>query len=274
MQHVFETPEPPVLSVEIGSGHVLVHASDVEQTVIDVTGRDADDVVVEQRGHQIVVIAPKRTGFFSVGRDLRVEATVPTDSELVTRLGSADVTTDGALGWVKLASGSGDVTLEDVNAEALVKSGSGDITIGSIGGPANLTSGSGDIEVDRLGDAAQLSTGSGDIRVTHAGAALSVKSGSGDLEVRDAGADAVLSTASGNVRIGRFPAGKLTTRSVSGDVSVGIPAGVPVWTDITSASGTVRSRLTGAGEPAEGQPYVELRARTVSGDVLLDEVGV
>jgi hypothetical protein len=73
------------------------------------------------------------------------------------------------------------------------------------------------------------------------------------------------------VRVGRFPAGKLTTKSVSGDVWVGIPAGVPVWTDITSTTVTVRSRLTGAGEPAAGQPYVELRARTVSGDVLLDE---
>lgn len=38
-------------------------------------------------------------------------------------------------------------------------------------------------------------------------------------------------------------------------------------TDIVS--GRVHSDLDGAGEPAEGQDYVELRAKTVSGDVVL-----
>jgi hypothetical protein len=52
---------------------------------------------------------------------------------------------------------------------------------------------------------------------------------------------------------------------------VGIPSGVPVWTDVSTLTGSVTSNLVGAGEPAEGQPYVELRAKTVSGDVRLEQ---
>jgi DUF4097 and DUF4098 domain-containing protein YvlB len=66
--------------------------------------------------------------------------------------------------------------------------------------------------------------------------------------------------------------GRLTAKNVSGDVRVGIPAGIPVWTDISSVTGSVRSDLDGAGEPSDGQDYIELRARTVSGDVYLRQL--
>jgi DUF4097 and DUF4098 domain-containing protein YvlB len=272
MQHVFSTPEPAVLFVELGSGQVTVHAADVDQTVIDVTGHHAEEVTVEQRGHEIVVIAPKRVGFFAGARDLRVEARVPTNSELATRLGSADLTTTGTLGWVKLTSGSGDIKVKTVSAEALVKSGSGHVEIENIEGAANIASGSGDIEIEELHGPAQVSTGSGDIVIEYADEALSLKSGSGDLKVRHAAGDTLLTSGSGELRVDRFPAGKLTAKNASGDIRVGIPSGVPVWTDITSVSGRVHSTLEGAGEPKEGQPYVELRAKTVSGDVVLEQL--
>jgi DUF4097 and DUF4098 domain-containing protein YvlB len=272
MQHVFSTPEPAVLYVELGSGNVSVQASDVDQTVIEVTGHKAEEVVVEQRGHEIVVIAPKRVGFMSGTRDLAVSITCPTDSELATRLGSADVVSNGTLGWVKLHTGSGDITLETVSAEALVKAGSGDIIVETIGGSANLASGSGDIKVDRIEGAAQIATGSGDVEIAYAGAAVSLKSGSGDLRVQEACGDVLLSSGSGELQVDRFPAGKLTAKNASGDIRVGIPAGVPVWTDITSVTGRVSSTLSGAGQPTEGQDYVELRAKTVSGDVLLHQI--
>jgi len=272
MQHVFSTPEPAVLYVELSSGNVSVQASDVDQTVVEVTGHKAEEVVVEQRGHEIVVIAPKRVGFMSGTRDLNVTVTCPTDSELATRLGSADVVANGTLGWVKLYTGSGDISVETVSAEAVIKTGSGDIRVLAIEGSANLASGSGDIQVDRIEGAAQVNTGSGDVQIAHAGAALALKSGSGDLRVHDASGDVVLSSGSGELQVDRFPAGKLTAKNASGDIRVGIPAGVPVWTDITSVSGRVTSTLEGAGQPAEGQDYVQLRAKTVSGDVVLNQI--
>ena len=49
-------------------------------------------------------------------------------------------------------------------------------------------------------------------------------------------------------------------------------SGIPVWTDISTLSGSIRSNLRGAGEPAEGADHVEVRAKTVSGDIVLTEV--
>jgi len=98
-----------------------------------------------------------------------------------------------------------------------------------------------------------------------------VKTGSGDLEVGESSNDVSMSTGSGNLVVNRAHRGRVTAKGASGDVRIGIPAGVPVWTDITTVSGAIRSQLTGAGEPQPGQDHVEVRARTVSGDVVLAE---
>jgi hypothetical protein len=37
-------------------------------------------------------------------------------------------------------------------------------------------------------------------------------------------------------------------------------------------TGSVRSDLEGAGEPAEGQDFIEVRAKTISGDVFLEQL--
>ena len=116
------------------------------------------------------------------------------------------------------------------------------------------------------------STGSGDVAIGTASAPVSVKSGSGDTRIKQASEDVALSTASGDLVVDRIGRGHLKAKNVSGDIKVGVPAGVPVWTDITCMSGTVRSTLDGAGEPAEGQDFIELRAKTVSGDVVLEQL--
>ena len=56
--------------------------------------------------------------------------------------------------------------------------------------------------------------------------------------------------------------------SVSGDVEVAAVSGLVLWIDAQSVSGTMSSELDVGDEPAEpGQEPVELRIRTVSGDV-------
>jgi hypothetical protein len=274
MQNIFSTPRPTSLYVEIGSGDVAVRAEDSDRTVIDVDGKYADEVLVEQRGDEIVVIAPKhRAGLFgSQDQDLRVRATVPTGSELATKLGSADVTVSGRLGAARIRTGSGDVRLDDVKDEVVVETGSGDLDIDSAGGELRAKSGSGDITVSRLGGPGSISTGSGDVQIETATGPVAVKSGSGDLRVRDARADVELGTASGDLHVDRLHRGRLTAKNVSGDIHVGIPAGIPVWTDITSMTGAVSSDLEGAGQPAEGEDYIELRAKTVSGDITLEQL--
>lgn len=272
MQNIFSTPRPTSLYVEIGSGDLAVRAEDTDRTVVDVDGKYADEVVVEQRGDEIVVIAPKhRPGLFG-DQDLRVRATVPTGSELATKLGSADVTVSGRLGAARIRTGSGDVRLDDVADEVVVETGSGDLDLESAGGELRAKSGSGDITVSRLGGPGSISTGSGDVQIETAAGPLAVKSGSGDLRVRDARGDVELGTASGDLYVDRLHRGRLTAKNVSGDIHVGLPAGIPVWTDITSMTGSVSSDLDGAGQPAEGEDYIELRAKTVSGDITLEQL--
>ena len=99
-----------------------------------------------------------------------------------------------------------------------------------------------------------------------------MKSGSGDLRVREVAGDVTLTTASGDLVVDRMLRGALNAKNASGDIVVGVPAGIPVWTDVSTVSGSVRSSLQGAGEPAEGQEFVELRAKTVSGDISLEQL--
>jgi len=117
-----------------------------------------------------------------------------------------------------------------------------------------------------------VSTGSGDVEIAHAAGPTVVKTGSGDLKVVEAQDDISLTTGSGDLLIGTAQRGRLTAKGASGDVRVGIPAGDPVWTDLSTLSGEIHSNLRGAGEPREGADHVELRAKTVSGDILLTEV--
>ena len=272
MQKTFETPGPTNLYVELGSGSLTVHTEDTSTTTVDVTGRGAEDTTVEQRGRQIVVLAPRhRVGFLGAGDDLTVHATLPHGSSLATKLGSADVTAHGRLGETRVKTGSGDVTLAHVEGKALVEAGSGSISIEEIADDLRAKTGSGDVEVGRATGTLSVSTGSGDVTIGTAPMPLTAKSGSGNLRVREAGSDVTLTTASGDLVIDAMHRGQLQAKNVSGDIRVGIPAGVPVWTDVSSLTGEVTSTLVGSGQPAEGQDYVELHAKTVSGDVHLEQ---
>ena len=114
---------------------------------------------------------------------------------------------------------------------------------------------------------------SGDIEVGRADGPISFKTGSGDIVVREAqGGQAQLSAGSGQLHVGRMASGIAQRKNASGDIRFGVPAGTPVWTDVTSVSGHVRSSLPATGAPRDGQDHVEVTARTVSGDVYLESV--
>jgi DUF4097 and DUF4098 domain-containing protein YvlB len=167
---------------------------------------------------------------------------------------------------------SGDCTIETVDGHLLVETGSGEIRVDDIHGDLKVKSGSGDVEIGEAGGSASISTGSGDVTVENTHGSTVIKTGSGDLSISAAHADTSFSTGSGDVSIDLVERGRLTVKGASGDVSIGVRAGVPVWTDITTVSGTIRSDLQGAGQPQEGQEHIEVRAKTVSGDIALSEV--
>ena len=268
MHHEFGAPGPQRIHVELQSGDVDVETGEEPAVVVDVDGTGAEEVRVERTDGGVEVVGPRRTGFLSSTRGFRVRLRVPPGSDLSTRLGSADVRTRGRLGAVHLTSGSGDVDVEEVRT-ASVRTGSGDITVGTVTEDAELKAGSGDVRLQTVGGAARVVTGSGSIEVRDGHGVLSLKSGSGDLAVTAASGDTSLFTASGDLTVGRVERGKVALRNVSGDIRLGVAAGTPVWTDVSTTTGTVRSTLPPVGPPRDGQDHVEVRATSVSGDIHL-----
>lgn len=266
----FKTPEPITLHVEIGKGSVDVTASETAETRIVIGGKHADQVRVDQTERGISVIGPRRLGF---GDDtLEVTATVPTGSTLSLITGSADIEATGTFAGGSVKSGSGEVRIDHLGHSAIIETGSGDITITTVDADLKVKSGSGDLRIQRTGGAVTVSTGSGDIEIGESGGAAAAKTGSGDLRIQRAGDDVSLMTGSGDLSVESMSRGKLTLKSSSGGVRVGIPAGTPVWTDVSSLTGSIRSNLAGTGAPEEGADYVELRAKTVTGDVVLTQI--
>jgi hypothetical protein len=271
--HHFETHEPVDLQVEIGKGSVNVTCTDTTETRIVVEGRDADETRVEQHGSRIEVIGPRhRGGFFGGDSELQVTAVVPTASNVAAKTGSADVTVEGEAGSAAVKSGSGDVRVASTRGASVVETGSGDVHLEHVQGELRVKSGSGDVRVARSVRTVVVSTGSGDVEIGTCHAETVVKTGSGDLRVGESHDDVTLATGSGDFVIDHVHRGRLSAKGASGDVRVGIPSGLPVWTDLTTVSGRIRSSLDGAGQPAEGQDHVELRAKTVSGDIVLTQI--
>ena len=272
-EHRFHTPGPLSLYVENGSGEVIITAADTEESTVDVTGRDADEVTVtEDNGHLSVVAPRRRTGFFTGDAGLHMRITLPTGSEMLVKTGSADITVDGTAGATQIKTGSGQVRLDQLSAPAQVETGSGDVTIDTAHAELRIKSGSGGVDVTRTGSAVSVSTGSGDVRLGSTSGPAVVKTGSGDFKVVEAGDDVSMSTGSGDLLVETARRGRFTLKGASGDIRIGVPAGLPVWTDISTVSGRIHSDLAGAGEPAAGADHLEVRAKTVSGDVVLSQI--
>ena len=272
MEQSFETPQPIELYVECRSvgGRITITASDVTRTEVTVTGKHAEDFVVEQRDDQVQVVAPRSgVGFLtSGGGKANITVVMPAQSTVTLKTGSADTQVLGAIGGLWINTGSGDVSVELVDGVAELQSGSGDLRLVELLGDTRIKSGSGDVVVRRCSDLA-VSTGSGDVLIESVGGRLVVKTGSGDVQVGEAADDLSLSTGSGDLSVELARTGRYVVKGASGDVRIGIPSGTPVWTDITTMSGRVQSDLTPVGAPAEGQDHLEIRATTASGDINL-----
>ena len=272
MKKTFSTPDPVALFVELGAGAITAESADTDESTVEITGPRAEDFSVELSGRELAVVAPKGR-FFGVDNDSHhVRITVPTGSDLSTRTGSADTETTGTFGVMKLKTGSGDIDIERAGGAVVVESGSGDVRCHEADAEVRIKSGSGDIDLGDVRGSTGISTGSGDVVIGVVRDKTVIKTGSGDLEVKRSESDVSLTTASGDLAIRHAPRGRITAKNVSGDVRVGIPAGTPVWTDLNTVTGSVASDLQSVGKPADGQDFVELRATTVSGDVVLHQV--
>lgn len=182
---------------------------------------------------------------------LEVTITAPRGSRIAARTGAGDVTVTGVAGWAAVRTGAGSATLEAVDGDADVTTGSGDVAVGPVSGRTRVRTGSGAIRLADLRGASDVKAGSGDVELGVVSGDLGVRTGSGDLRIADA-------------RSGRY---ELTTGS--GELRVGVHAGVTAELDLSSGSGSARSDLEVGGTAPTGGVAVHVRGRTGSGDVLV-----
>jgi hypothetical protein len=209
--------------------------------------REAKIGFSEQR-RRLVVRTPRT---FRRSR-LTIVIEAPQGSRVTTRTHVGPVNVSGALSALNAATGSGDVTTDQIEGKADVRTGKGDIKLGRVAGRLRAKSGSGELEVASIeGEGATLATGNGDVWLGVVRADVQVRTGRGSVTVAEAGS------------------GRVDLVTGSGDVFAAIRPGVAAEVDLVSGSGRARSELSVADQPPRTAPLLRVRARTGSGDVLV-----
>lgn len=275
MEKTYETPGPVRLRLELLIGDVRLRASETQTTTVRLIphGRGGEELVerftVEQRGDEVVVLAPKlRDSFVGWGGkgSVDVEVDLPQRSEVELRLGSGDVSATGVLGRLLGTTGSGDFSLDEITGGEL-KSGSGDVAARVVRGPLVAKTGSGDVAIDNAAAPVDLVSGSGDISLRRAEGALKVKTGSGDVVVGASVGDVDILTGTGDIDLQGVHGGEVRAKTGTGDVVFGVVTGVAAYLDLNTVTGDVVVDLDGASGPEDADATTSLRVTSGSGDI-------
>ena len=265
MHKQFEVAGPVELEVRLASGEIEIDPTLDGQVEVELTAHDeesqrlVDNARIElQERHgrpEVLVDVPQRKGGFGFsifGRSgITCRIRCPHESGANVRTKSADIRARGTLGALNVATASGDIEVDRVSGGVNLKSASADFS-GRDVGPVNIATASGDIDIEVVRGPANVSTASGDVTIGAAYDNVNSNTVSGDQSH-----DAVMR-------------GNVSLNSVSGDVSVGVRRGSRVFLDCNTVSGDTSSELELSTEPADGDgPLVEIRAKTVSGDITI-----
>src|SRR5207248_70141 len=107
-----------------------------------------------------------------------------------------------------------------------------------------------------------------DVDVEIVRGAVNVASASGDVTIAASYGDVHANTVSGDQDHGAVMRGRISAQAVSGDVTIGVRRGSKAFLDCNTISGDTTSELEVTGEvPVGDGPMVEIRAKTVSGDI-------
>jgi DUF4097 and DUF4098 domain-containing protein YvlB len=261
MQKTFEIEKTPEIEIRLNAGDIQVDASPGGSVEVELIAHDeeaqqlVDAARVERQGSRVLVDVPQKRGGFSFGslfgrQGITCRVRCPEGSLLSVRSRSADVTVGGAIGGMNVSTASGDVQAETVHGGINVKSASGDIHVRLVTSGVNVQTASGDVELGSVRGSINVNTASGDVTIGEADENVNVNTVSGDQEH------------------GAVVRGNVSAHSVSGDVRIGVRRGSKVYLDCTTVSGDTSSELEVSPEaPATDGPLVEIRAKTVSGDI-------
>lgn len=250
----FPGSEPIDILIDVASGSIAVSAEPADRTTVllEASGRGGDlllsEVSVTFSQGRLEIIEPKDVRNRLRGHPrLDVTVTAPADSSCVLHTASADVSCMGRLAGLE------------------ARTASGDVTAGSVTGPLEVRTASGDVWLERTGATAEFNTASGDVQLRQADGDVSVHTASGDVSIGQAAASVHVQTASGDTRVGSAAAGEVSTKTASGDTQVGVAAGVGVYLDLSSLTGTISSELDETG--GHDDVGLQVSCRSVTGGI-------
>jgi Toastrack DUF4097 len=262
MHKTFETTGPVLVELRLTSGDAVIDPSLDDRVEVELIAHDDDSQAlvdaarVELVGDRLVVDVPSKQRSFGLGfafgrRGISCRVRCPARSSVEARTKSTDLRATGTLRDVSASTASGDLALLDLEGDLTVKSASGDIEARRVAGDANVDSASGDIRLDYVGGTVNVNTASGDVRL---GETIS---------------DSHVVTVSGDQHYEAVSTGNITAQAVSGDVRIAVRRGSRVFLDCSTLSGDTRSELDPTGDADTDAPAIEIRAKTVSGDITI-----
>ena len=296
----FETPGRLHLRVENKCGDVYLIARPGTTTDVEVTsgGGNGDELEegtrVEhrqagggpghaggERGHTVVVDVPapgrllRSMGAWNGWVALRVE--LPEGADVEVSVAAGDITAEGAFGQARLSSASGDISVGRVDGDFRANTASGDVSASAVGGKTEVTTASGSVTLEVAQGPSRIRTASGDVVIKGGGGHVSAQSASGDVRIGEVLNGCQVQTASGDQELERAVSGKARLETMSGDLTVRVPKGTAVSVELETVTGSLSSEIelsaerpgdqSGAANEEEGRSFLEVNARTVTGDV-------
>jgi len=264
MEQSFEVAGPAELEIRLASGDITIDPTLDGRVEVELTATDeesqrlVDEATIELReshGRPLIVIEVQKKAGFNLGslfgrQGITCRVRCPEGSGVSAKTKSADLLAHGVLGGLNVQTASGDVEADRVTGGVNVKSASGDVSVREVGAGVNVQCASGDVDIEVV-------RGS-----------INVNSASGDVTIGEAYDNVNVNTVSGDQDHGAVLRGTVSAHSVSGDVSIGVRRGSKVFLDCSTVNGDTNSELELSGDVPEGDgPLVEIRAKTVSGDI-------
>ncbi|GHH17916.1 DUF4097 family beta strand repeat-containing protein [Streptomyces lanatus] len=276
----FDTPEPISARIAVTTGEVLISAGKRLDTVVEVRPsnpaktadvRAAEQAKVDYSRGKLVVKGPSLRGSSGLpphGGSIDVTIEVPAGSTVRGSVAWGALRSQGVLGECRLEVAEGDLHLDRTGPVHLSTS-SGEITVTHVEGDAKIGTGSGAIHVDEIDGTATVSNDMGEVRIGEITGSLRLTGMHADFRVDRPHDSVEVKTVHGAVRIGEVTRGSVEITAASAQIDVGICAGTAAKLDLSTVSGSVHNQLPGVDGPSHSDRIVEVRARTLDGDIVI-----